>query len=107
MIVFIVTREEKGNTSMWPPFTKIEKAMGMIKSHVFYRAKQGATVHRSVAYEPAAVPDGAMVRCGGSDGAPVLVDAPECVNCVIHETELINEGGSRTTFRVTQSHVQE
>lgn len=107
MQVFIVTREEKGSTAMWPPFVKEEKAMGMVKTHVFWRAKNGAKVHRSVAFTPAPMAEGAKVRCGGSDGAPVLVDAPECVNCVIHETELINEEGGRTIFRVTQSHVQE
>lgn len=93
--------------AMWPPFTKEESAMSMIKSHVFFRAKRGATVHRSVDSKPAPVPAGAKVRVGGNDGAPVMTDAPECVNCVIHETEIITEEGGRAIFRVTQSHVQE
>lgn len=107
MVVYIVTREERQHTAIWPPFTKFEKAMGMIKSHVFYRAKNGARVHRSVAFTPTPNPPGSKVRSGGSDGAPILSDAPECVNCVIFETEIITEEGGRAIFRVTQSHVQE
>lgn len=107
MVVYIVTREENGRTAVWPPFARSEKAVSMIEAHIAFRVRNGATLHRTVAYTPAPIAPGSKVRVGGSEKVPVLIDAPEVVECCIHESEIINEEGGRTIFRVSQHMVRE
>ena len=101
MVVNIVSREESGRTAIWPPFD-------MIQAHIAFRVKRGAVVQRVVPYTPAPVVPGAQVRVGGSEGHPVMMAAPEVIECCIYEAEIITEDGSgRAVFRICQHMVRE
>lgn len=108
MTLYIATRTEYNRTAIWPPFSSLERAKEMIASHVKFRIdEEGSTLQRQIENEPAPVKPGTQVRVGGNDGSPVLKDAPECINCSVHETELINKDGERCLYRVIQTFVQE
>lgn len=80
----------------------------MVNAHVKFRCeKEGDILHRNVDYTPAPVLPGTQVRVGGSEGQPIMKDAPECINCVVNETELLldKEGKSRCLFRITQTSI--
>lgn len=80
----------------------------MIESHLKFRMNGGAILQRQVDYEPAPIQPGTKVRVGGSDGHPILQDAPECINCVVHESELIvGDSNERCLYRVIQTFIQE
>jgi hypothetical protein len=108
MSLYIVSRTENNRTAIWPPFSSLERAKQMIQTHVKLRCdKEGDVIQREVDYTPAPFKEGAMVRVGGSEGHPVMLPAPECINCSVHETELLTKSGSRCLYRVLQTFVQE
>lgn len=108
MVVNIVSREEGGRTAIWPPFARAQSGIDMIAAHIAFRVKRGAIVQRVVAYTPAPVQPDAQVRVGGSEGHPVMIAAPEVIECCIYEAEIINEENSgRATYRICQHMVRE
>jgi hypothetical protein len=108
MICFIVTRQEGDSLSVWAPFLKQGTAIDMVHSHTDFRIKNGATMHRQVNYTPGPVKPGTMVRCGGSEGKPILKPADEAISCVVNETEIVCEDKtSRAIYRITQHVIVE
>ena len=104
MRVFIFTREENGSTSVFSPFANRDVAFAMMNRHVGERVKEGGNVIRDIEFPVAEFVEGSKVRVGGSDGVPILVDAPDCIAAVIREAEVVH-GDCKTVFRVTQHPV--
>ncbi len=102
-IVYLLTR----SGAVLLVASEVQKAHDMLDAHVKFRTtRESCILQRDLHYEPAPVPAGRQVRIGGSEGHPVLQDADPVICCALRETELIDQYGYRTIYRIVQHCVQ-
>jgi hypothetical protein len=96
MIVYILTRNENGETSVYPPFESQDMASAAADTHIRWRVGEGDTIHRETRFSP----ENTKVR------TPKNTETLD-VSCVVREVELCRTGGGRTIYRITQHPVIE